>query len=121
MLKDFHHRDMQIRPAVAELLGEWWAPQVSLALTCADLGLPTLALPMRYNFPNDRRADAMYSGELEFIAFLHYLRREQFQRETIFADEDPFAQFLELPLTGSDLEFQKAVWGITGGRYPFSR
>lgn len=120
MLGRFNQRELEIRPKVAEKLGEWWAPQVSLALTCADLDLPTRALPMRYNFPNDPLADSLYPEEMENIVFLHYLRLQHFQRDRIFQTEADFQKFLNLPLTGSNLAFQNAVRHISGGVYPFA-
>ncbi|MEP2151695.1 MAG: hypothetical protein ABJI43_15430 [Roseobacter sp.] len=119
LLSRFHAGDLKIRPAVAAQLGNWWAPQVSLALTCAELDLPVRALPMRYNFPNDPRADARYTQELPQIVFLHYLRRKHFARERIFAEPKNFEDFLHLPLSGSNLLFQQFVMKVTGGRYPF--
>ena len=119
LLARFHARDMDIRPKVAAHLGEWWAPQVSLALTCADLNVPLRALPMRYNFPNDPRADAMYPDEMAQTVFLHYLRGTEFRREDVFADPKAFDAFLQKPMQGSNALFQHFVFGLTGGRYPF--
>lgn len=119
LLADFHAHDLTLRPKVAARLGEWWAPQVSLSLTCADLGLPTRALPMRYNFANDPRADRLYPEEMSQIVFLHYLRGEAFQREMIFADTGAFDRLLNDPMSGSNAVFQRFVAQITGGQYPF--
>lgn len=121
MLLEFHRRDMDIRPVVAGFVGNWWASQVSLPLTCADLGLATMALPMRYNFPNDPKADRLYPDELNEIVFLHYLRGEHFKREEIFAREDAFLDFLNLELDGSNDVFQRFVRELTHGVYPFPR
>ncbi|WP_158545823.1 hypothetical protein [Thalassococcus profundi] len=118
-LAAFHAHDLQLRPRVAAQLGDWWAPQVSLALTCIDLGLPVRALPMRWNFPNDPIADRMYPQELEHVVFLHYLRGQAFRRDRVFADAQAFARFLDRPVEGSNAVFQRAVARITGGRYPF--
>lgn len=119
LLRRFHERDLQIRPIVAQRLGHWWAPQVSLALTCADLALPTLALPMRYNFPNDATADGLYPKELEEVVLMHYLREQHFKRGQIFAGSAAFQQFLALKLEGSNHVFQQFVHSATGGAFPF--
>lgn len=119
LLAQFHARDMQIRPKVATLLDDWWAPQVSLSLTCADLDLPVQALPMRYNYPNDTKADELYPNEMEQIVFLHYLRGEHFRRDQIFAQEEAFSAFLHSSLEGSNAVFQRLVSDLCGGRYPF--
>ena len=63
LMAEFHKRDLVIRQKVADVLGHWWAPQVSVSLTCEDLKIPTLALPMRYNYPNDPIADTLYPEE----------------------------------------------------------
>lgn len=118
-LAAFARRDAELRPRVAERLGEWWAPQVSLALSVADLGLAHVALPMRYNYPNDPAADRLYPREMRRIVFLHYLRTKAFDRATFLADPEAFARFLEAPMEGSNAVFQRAVAERTGGRYPF--
>lgn len=119
MLGAFHRRDMEIRPHVVKHLGEWWAPQVSLALTCSELNIDTMALPMRYNFPNDPIADARYPVEREQIVLLHYLRENAFQRAMLFADEDSFRSFLRRDLPGSNAIFQDLVKDVTKGEFPF--
>ncbi len=119
LLARFNARDRQIRPTVAKALTDWWAPQVSLALTCADLDMPVKALAMRFNYPNDPRADALYPDEMRHIVFMHYLRGTYFARERIFADAAGFEEFLHLPLRGSDALFQRFVMALTQGRYPF--
>jgi len=119
LLARFHNRDMVIRQEVAKYLGDWWAPQVSLSLTCADLELATQCLPMRYNFPNDPKAVEFHPGELEQVVFLHYLRREHFKREEIFVNESAFQEFLSMPLSGANAEFQTFVKTATSGSFPF--
>lgn len=119
LMRAFHRRDLEIRQQVADLLGHWWAPQVSLALACADLGLPVLDLPMRYNFPNDPIADRLYPSELGQIVFLHYLRHDRFRRDEIFADPRAFQAFLSQHLAGSNDVFQRFVLKITSGTFPF--
>lgn len=121
LLREFIGRDRQIRPSVAEIFGSWLAPQISLPLTCADLGIPTRALPLRFNFPNDPVADDRYPDELGRIAFLHYLRTRIFDRQRIFTDRESFESFLGLELSGSNRVLQQHVIDITGGRYPFQR
>lgn len=115
----FFKRDVVIRETVAELVGQYWAPQVSLPLTCADLELPTITLPMRYNFPNDPRADALYPGELDQVIFMHYLRLRHFKRHEIFSDPDAFARLINGAFDGSNEVFRKHVEKVTGGSFPF--
>ena len=119
LLGQFHERDLQLRDDVDDLFGGFFSSQISLALTCADLQLPTRALPMRYNYPNDRTADGLYPHELGNVVFLHFLRRENFDRQRIFTSEEAFDSFIDLKLSGSDQVFQTHVLRITKGNYPF--
>lgn len=106
-------------PKIRALLDNYFADQIGLAVACAATGVPTEALPMRYNFPNDPVAEAMYPEELSGALVIHYLRTERFDRHRIFASESAFENFLDLPLVGSDRVFQRRVHEITGGNYPF--
>ncbi|MGH1541883.1 MAG: hypothetical protein ACRBHB_15765 [Arenicella sp.] len=121
MLQEFYRNEQRIRPDVFAEMGPWWGPQVSLTLACFDANIPTKALQMRYNFPNDPIADKMYPEELEHIVFLHYLRTERFDRHSIFSTEDNFYDFINLELKDSELVLQKHVVQITKGVYPFHR
>ncbi|MBL27871.1 MAG: hypothetical protein CMM50_10035 [Rhodospirillaceae bacterium] len=121
LLKDFIERDLQIRPSLAEIFGSWLAPQVSLPLTCTDLGIPTRPLPIRFNFPNDPKADQQHPQELENVVFLHFLRTKIFDRQKIFTTRTEFEHFLNMTLGGSNKIFQEHVRRISGGIYPFER
>src|SRR5690606_8851788 len=105
---------------VAQYVGNYWAPQVCIPLAVEDAKLSTCALPMRYNYPNDKIADSLYPEELEKIIVMHYLRTGKFDRHSIFSDEESFNQCLGLELSGSDRIFQEFVAGLTSGEYPFS-
>jgi hypothetical protein len=111
----------EIRPKVDGILNNYFGGQVALALTVAALELPAMALPIRFNFPNDPRADALYSHELESIVILHYMVTHRFDRQVIFTADLPFRTFLELDLNGSNRVLQTFVSRLTGGRYPFTR
>lgn len=119
MFARYHEVARTIQPRVAELLGNWWAPQVSLPLICAAGNLPTLALPMRYNCPNDVRIDTLYPEEAENIVFLHYLRETHFKRSEVLNSPDAFDAFLSADFEGPDRAFQAIVREVTGGRFPF--
>jgi hypothetical protein len=119
-LAAFHAKDQMLRPAVEAKVGRWWGPQVSAAFACAELDQSKLALPMRYNFPNDPIADANYPAELQNIVFVHYLRKDQFDRQKIFASRDGFDALLAMDLTGSNAVFQQHIARVTGGVYPFA-
>jgi hypothetical protein len=108
-----------IRPRIRETLANRFVGQISLAVGCVAARLAVEALPMRYNFPNDRLADSIYPEELEQVVMMHYLRVDRFDRHRIFTSPEEFQGFLQLDLEGSDLVVQRRVRDITGGRYPF--
>jgi hypothetical protein len=93
--------------------------QAALTLAVAAAGVPTWALPMRYNFPNDARAEEMYPEELADVAIYHYLRTNMFDRHEIFTSAERYTAFLDLPLTGVNDLFREAVRRILGPDYPF--
>ncbi len=79
----------EIEPAdnfVSSILETFFRFQIALTLSIQKAGLPARALPLRYNFPNDRRFDERHPGELAAIRILHYLRHEIVHREDDFAD-----------------------------------
>jgi hypothetical protein len=65
--------------------------QIALSLVIQKLQLPTEALPLRYNFPNNPKFDAGFPDELADVRILHYLRCEILDRERDFADLDALA------------------------------
>jgi hypothetical protein len=62
--------------------------QIALTLAIQKTNLPTRALPLRYNFPNDPQFDRKYPEELREVRILHYLRCEIVHREKDFSDLD---------------------------------
>ncbi|GAB4515347.1 MAG: hypothetical protein OHK0046_18680 [Anaerolineae bacterium] len=113
---------LRLRPLVSKRLYlPYFSAQVGLTLAIYAHDLPCKALPLKYNFPNDRTAEAMYPADMQDIRVLHYLRTERFNRQEIFAAPDAFEHFLALELQGSEAIFQAHVRQLTGGHYPFSR
>lgn len=121
LLSRLYYRDCEIIDRVSSFVGDFWGPQVSLALSVEDMNIPSEALPMRYNYPNDRRADNRYPDELKNIILMHYLRHTIFDRQKIFTSPQEFENFQKLDLIGSNLVFQKHVMKITNRIYPFPR
>jgi hypothetical protein len=109
----------QLQPELDEILGGYFVGQVGIALAVDRAHIPWRALPMRFNFPNDRLADVRYPEELNQVVMFHYLRDTHFDRHRIFADRRAFEAFLALELTGSDRLFRDRVREVTGGQYPF--
>jgi capsular polysaccharide biosynthesis protein len=110
----------RLRPQLLHRLGDpYFAGQVGFALAVAELGVPTRALPARYNFPNDERAASLHPDELGKVAIFHYLRTEKYDRHKIFRDAAQYHSFMRLQLTGVDAVFQHKVREILGSDYPF--
>ena len=93
--------------------------QISLALSLLFHEIPSSALDMRFNFPNDPVADRLYPGEMDDIRVIHYLRTDKFDRKVIFSNQAEFSDFLSLNLDGSNKVFQDHVRKLTNGKYPF--
>jgi hypothetical protein len=96
----------------------FYSAQIALALAIEKNRTPWRELPMRYNWPNDTAADALYPGEVSQIRVVHYLRRGQFQRERIFCEQESFPQFMQARLSdfGSQL-LQERVRKLTGASF----
>jgi hypothetical protein len=105
---------------VLTIFNNYFYEQITVPLAVAKHKIPTTALPMRYNFPNDRIADRKHWTEISQICLIHYLRTELFDRQKIFASGDGFEAFMRLQLSGSNRVFQDRVREITGGVYPFA-
>jgi hypothetical protein len=115
-------RYLAFRPQVMGRLHNGdFSGQVALTLAIADAQVRMWALPLRYNFPNDPLAEAMYPAELDKVAIIHYLRTSDFDRHRVFATPEEYAAFLELPLSGVNQRFRNAIVETLGTRYPFPR
>ncbi len=119
LLKNLYTCDIEIVDTVANYVGSFWAPQVSLALAIEKLNLPSYPLSVHYNYPNYKIMDERYPGELENIIVLHYLNTDYFDRHLIFTSEKHFGKFINMRLDGSSLVFQEHVIKLTRGKYPF--
>ncbi len=105
-IKRLHEIAVPMEERVGAMVRNRFAGQISLALATVELGLETVALPMRYNFPNDPIAERKYPDEVDRICMLHYLRTENFDRRAIFASREKFESFLNLILTGSNRKWR---------------
>ncbi len=119
LLKQACQQDILLLEKTAEIVGPFFCSQVSLALAIDELSLPHEALPMRYNYPNDRNADSVQRDEMDKIILLHYLRTSRFDRHKIFSCQIEFDKFIQLDLVGSDELFKQHVISVTNGQYPF--
>ncbi|WP_300554067.1 hypothetical protein [Maricaulis sp.] len=119
MLKCFAARDRELFEPVARHVTHWWASQVSLALTCIDLALPTRELVPRFNYPNYELCDELFPDEMADIRLMHYLGLKAFDRQKIFCQPAAFDALMTADLTGSNAVFQSRVEAITSGVFPF--
>ena len=119
LLRRLYRTMSEIHPVLEGTLGGYFVAQISIALAVELARIPWRALPMRFNFPNDRNADRLHAAELDRVVLIHYLRDKIFDRHRIFCQPASFDQFLSMTLEGSDRVFQDRVVQITDGRYPF--
>jgi hypothetical protein len=113
-------RYLTIRPRLMDRMAHPdFSGQVALTLAIAAARVATRALPIRFNFPNDPQAEALYPDDLAQVAVFHYLRTNNFDRHRIFASAGEYADFLALPLTGVNRAFQQSIRTIVGTDFPF--
>lgn len=120
LLMDLYRGLCELHGPIAGLIGNGFYGQVAIAMTVEKFDLPWRALPLRFNFPNDRIADKLHPDDLAEVVLLHYLRTSRFDRHLVFAEKDAFDAFISRVLIGSDRVFQEHVWRITRGKFPFS-
>ena len=120
IIKTMRDTYVTMRPRIGPLIKKpFFAGQIALTLSLLAHDIPTHALGLRYNFPNDVLADSLHPKELADIRLLHYLRTDIFDRQTIFTNENAFMDFLSLKLSGSNKVFQDHIRKLTNGKYPF--
>ena len=111
---------LDTRPQLTDrLVDPYYAGQVALALSAARISLPSLALPLRFNFPNDPTAGERYPEELENAVVFHYLREDQFDRRQIFRWRETYSVFLTRSLNSANARFRDSVRTLFGDEYPF--
>jgi hypothetical protein len=119
LLERLHYLQEEVRPAVRSVLDNDFYDQIAVAFA-VELGrIPHVHLPMRFNYPNDELADALYPEEMGNAILVHYLRTHRFDRHKIFATKEAFDHFMEIPLSGSNEMFRDYIRRLTGGFYPF--
>jgi Glycosyltransferase 61 len=111
---------LDTRPQVVDrLVDPYYAGQVALALSAARIPLPSVALPLRFQFPNDPVAAEQYPEELENAVVFHYLRTDQFDRQHIFRWRETYSVFLDQTLNRANAGFRDSVRTLFGDAYPF--
>lgn len=120
-LRDFCPTYLDMRKSLASRMKlPIFAGQVGLSITLHALGWQGVALPMRYNFPNDDRAFDLHRSEIQDVRVLHYLRENNYLRSEIFAKEEAFRRFVDIEPASFDRILFDALARLTGGDYPFS-
>ena len=120
LLKKFYARALQLQPQVCDITNNCWhSAQVVVPLVCADLGLPTLALPLRFNCPNDERPEKFHPEEIKHLKFIHYMKTREFDRHELFTNETSFNDFIGKEMNGINEMFRRHVYDVTKGLYPF--
>jgi hypothetical protein len=111
---------LETRPHLTNrLVDPYYAGQVALALSAPRIPLPSIALPLRFNFPNDPVAAEQYPEELESAVVFHYLREDQLNRQQIFRWRETYSAFLGRTLTRANARFRDSVRTLFGEEYPF--
>ena len=81
--------------------------------------LPSVALPLRFNFPNDPVAAEQFPEELESVVVFHYLREDELNRQQIFRWRETYSHLLTRPLHPANARFRESVRMLLGDDYPF--
>jgi hypothetical protein len=68
-----------------EVVGRYFDAQLAFAAAIAELGVPTRALPMRYNMANQPLIEAIHRDEVDRAVILHLLSEHQIRRTEAFA------------------------------------
>ena len=111
---------LQLRPRIMPQLElPYFAGQIALSLAAAQVELPRIALPLRFNFPNDESASIRYPEELADVRLFHYLREDEFSRSTIFNARESYEAFLQAPLSRTNSAFRDKVRSVLGESFPF--
>jgi hypothetical protein len=120
LFRAFYREHKALVPLVREVLDNYFYEQIALPFAIERAGLPVRALPIRFNFPNDVIAEALYPQDAVDIVNIHYLRTDLFNRHHIFAADDEFNRFMAMQLKGSNAIFQEAIRNLCDNKYPFS-
>ena len=113
---------LETRPRLTSRLADpYYAGQVALALSAARIPLPSIALPLRFNFPNDLVAAAQFPEELADAVVFHYLRTDEFDRQQIFRWGETYSVFFSRPLNPANAGFRDSVRTLFGEEYPFDQ
>lgn len=88
-------------------MDSYFFDQIGLTLAVARCGVPTVSLPLRWNFPNQADFDTAHPNELAEVRFLHFLRTDTIDRDRDFASREATERLVaRRDLTGSNEAFR---------------
>ena len=91
-------------------VGSYFLDQIALSLAIMRNGLPHEELDARWNFPNQPEFESAYPDQLADVRWIHFLRKNQVDREADFHDHDSVRNFvLNSALKGSNEVLRKAM------------
>jgi hypothetical protein len=85
---------------VVRRYNDFFRAQPSVTLAICRHAIPWGLMPIKYNFPNDQRFVARYAHDFGDLRLVHFLRREQIDKDTAF--ESPESIEALFGLTGLD-------------------
>ncbi len=97
---------------------QYFADDVALSLAAMRSVVPTRALPLRYNFPNDEIAAKKFPYELQDARIIHYFRTDEIGRN-VFANGERYARFVHSDFLGVNRVFRDHAVKLIGSHYPF--
>ena len=111
----------EIKPILVDRVPiAFFADRVAFSLAATKLGVSTVALPLRYNFPNNETAMALFPEELRDVRIFHYANTDDIGEDP-FASEDKYTRFIESHLTGVNEILRTHVERTFGPEYTFRR
>jgi lipopolysaccharide biosynthesis glycosyltransferase len=117
--RDLTERFMYLCPTVVSRLPIRDAVQsVAMALAIAEIGARTCALPIRYNFPIDPRAEA-FPEELNDVQLFDYGATAEYDLSKVFDSADQYFDFTRATLPSISGFFRQRVRDLLGAEYPF--
>lgn len=120
ILARLYEASVKVRARLSSYSDPFWIPQISIPIAVHQAGIPTMTLPLRYNFQNDGAVDAAYPDELVDVRVIHYMNTGQYDRSRIFCDPDAFYGFMGQRFhESSSRTLQTHVRRLTDGMYPF--
>jgi hypothetical protein len=107
--------EQQLQRVTSAPIHQYFIGQLAFTLSIYELGLPHVALPLRFNFPNYAWADQRATNELGDVRIIHYMAEDVIgTRRDTWGDEQKFRAFLQrMDLTGSNEVLRRAAVALS--------